>query len=408
MLINGTLRLVSVKDLCRRLKSLAGELMTKNDEPYFPPPESKGGWRVLSDPKDVSSVGRIDPSKLKSAWRCNVQAEAEPRSPQQKALNPFDSRLARKAKSSSVMVIRHGYVVGEWYQNADEKTLWNIYSCTKSFTGTACGMLFRDSAEGKLLGKGDFRLDSSAYSHIPEGFPLTDSRKERIRIGHLLTMTSCIKGEDAGVFGLRPAEGFGPFELALGRCPTADGVWVSELWGEPGTRWDYSDPAFAHLALIFRRVAGIELAEYLRQRLFDPIGIEDINWDYIGGEDGTIGPHTLANGGLHITARDLARFGYLALNHGVWAGREMISGKWMEKATQTSQSLNKNYGYTWWVNTQGTLWQGVPKDTFAAMGFNSNKCYVIPSLDLVVIRVGDGPWPWDDGNFLRTVIASAL
>jgi len=91
-----------------------------------------------------------------------------------------------------------------------------------------------------------------------------------------------------------------------------------------------------------------------------------------------------------------------------FAGHEIVSGKWMEKATQTSQPLNKDYGYTWWVNTQGTLWQGVPKDAFAAMGFNSNKCYVIPSLDLVVVRVGDGPWPWDDSDFLRRVIALAL
>jgi len=63
--------------------------------------------------------------------------------------------------------------------------------------------------------------------------------------------------------------------------------------------------------------AGIELVEYLRQRLFDPIGIEKIHWDCIGGKEGTVEPHTLANGGLHITARDLTRFGYLALNHGV-------------------------------------------------------------------------------------------
>jgi len=382
--------------------------MTKDDEPYFPPPESKGGWRVLSDPKDVYSVGEIDPSKLKLSWRCNLQAEAEQRSSQQKTLNPSDSRLVRRATSSSVLVIRHGYVVGEWYQNADEKTLWNIYSCTKSFTGTAYGMVFKDSAEGKFLCKGEISLDSSAYSYIPEGFPLTDPLKERIKIRHLLTMTSCIKGEDAGVFGLRPAEGFGPFELALGRCPTADGVWVSGLWGEPGTKWDYSDPAFAHLALIFTNLTKMELEDYMKDRVFNPIGLENCKWDRIGGNDGSIGPHTLPNGGIHITARNLARFGYLALNHGVWAGQEIVPEQWMEKATQTSQSLNKDYGYTWWVNTQGTLWQGVPKDTFAAMGFNSNKCYVIQSLDLVVVRVGDGPWPWDDSDFLRRVVASAL
>jgi len=175
----------------------------------------------------------MNPTKLKLAWQCNLEAEANPRSSQQRTLNPSDSRLVRKAISSSVLVIRHGYAVGEWYRNADEKTLRNIYSCTKSFTGTAYGMLFQDSAEGRLPSGRDFNLDSFAYSYVPEGYPLTDPRKEQIRIRHLLTMTSCIKGEDAGVFGLRPSNGFGPFELALGRCSTVDGIWVSELWGEP-------------------------------------------------------------------------------------------------------------------------------------------------------------------------------
>jgi len=379
--------------------------MAREDEVYYPQPESKGGWRVLANPTEVNSLGEMNPTKLRSAWECNMQAEAEA---EQKSLNPHDNRLVSKATSSSVLVIRHGYIVGEWYHNADASTLWNIYSCTKSFTGTAYGMLFQDSAEGRLPNRERIDLNSFAYSYIPQGYPLTDPRKEQIKIWHLLTMTSCIKGEDAGVFGLHPSEGFGPFELALGRCPTVDGIWVSELWGEPGTRWDYSDPAFAHLALIFCDVSGMELGEYVKYRLFDPIGIGDISWNSVGGDEGMIGPHTLPNGGLHITARDLARFGYIVLNHGVWQGRQIVARSWTEKATMTSQSLNRNYGLTWWANTQGTLWRGVPRDAFAAMGFNSNKCYVIRSLDLVVIRVGDGPWPWDDGEFLRRIVDSAL
>jgi len=146
----------------------------------------------------------------------------------------------------------------------------------------------------------------------------------------------------------------------------------------------------------------------MKDRVFNPIGLENIKWDRIGGSDGSIGPHTIPNGGIHITARDLARFGYLALNEGAWAGCQLVPRSWIEMATQTSQSLNKNYGYTWWVNTYGTLWSGVPRDTFAAMGFKSNKCYIIPSKDLVVVRIGDGPWPWDEGPFLRRIVASVL
>ena len=382
--------------------------MKRNVQKYYPPSELKGGWRVLENPKKIITLGGIDPRKLELAWESNLGARAESKSQEQKHLNPYDDRVIPEASSSSVIVIRHGYIVGEWYQNTDETTRWNIHSCTKSFTGTAYGILFQDGKEKKLPSDKKIDLNSYAYSYIPEGHPLTDQRKERIRISHLLTMTSCIKGENAGVFGLQPPNGFGPFELSLGYCPTVDETSVSDLWEEPGEKWDYSDPAFAHLALIFYNATGMELEDYLRERVFDPIGLENYSWDSIGGNNGSIGPHTFPNSGIHITARDLARFGYLTLNQGAWTGHQLVPEPWMEIATRTSQSLNKNYGYTWWVNTYGSLWPGVPRDTFAAMGFKSNKCYVIPSLDLVIVRIGDGPWPWVEGPFLRRIVSSII
>ena len=70
----------------------------------------------------------------------------------------------------------------------------------------------------------------------------------------------------------------------------------------------------------------------------------------------------------------------------------------MELATQTSQDLNPAYGYTWWVNTKGARWPSLPRDTFALEGYRANRCYIIPSLDLVVARVGSGPATWDEGD----------
>jgi len=369
---------------------------------YYPPPESKGGWRVLADADSVRLMGEIDQGRLVSAWEYSLHSQSEPTE-----FYPAEYHVPR-ANSSSVLVIRHGYIVGEWYQNADKNTVWNVYSCTKSFTGTAYGILLQNSTEGKLRKR--VTLDSPAYKYIPEGHPVTDARKRKIKIRHLLTMTSCIKGENSGVFGIHfrsPPRGCGPFEFALGRCPTVGGKWVSKLTGDPGTRFGYSDPAFEHLSLIFYDVMRREIDGYLKEKVLDPIGVENFVWDRIGG-DGNIGPHTLSSTGIHITARDLARFGYLALNKGLWTGRQLVPSKWMKMATEASQPLNKNYGYTWWVNTAGTCWEDVPRDTFAAMGFAANKCYVIPSLDLVVVRIGDGPWPWNDTAFLRKVMSSVL
>ena len=86
----------------------------------------------------------------------------------------------------------------------------------------------------------------------------------------------------------------------------------------------------------------------------------------------------------------MARFGYLMLRGGNWQGQSLVAPWWTALATRSSQASNPNYGLTWWLNSAG-LWPDVPRDAFAAMGYNTNLCCVIPSLDLVVVRLGLGP-----------------
>jgi len=226
-------------------------------------------------------------------------------------------------------------------------------------------------------------------------------------------MTSGIPGEKSGIAAIPTDTGVGPFEAALGRYPTKArrwpaGRWTNILSADPGTRWDYSDPAMAHLALACFHVAGQEMSALLQERVFGPIGIERLVWDMQGIGAGFIGPHTNAHTGIHISARELARFGYLMLRNGRWNGRQVLPSWWIELATRRSQSFNPHYGYNWWVNTEGTMWQGVPRDAFAASGFLSNRCYVIPSLDLVVARVGSGPSEWREGNLIRSVVDAVI
>jgi len=121
-----------------------------------------------------------------------------------------DQELIYGGDSWSIVIIRHGYLVREHYTfNVLIPTRFDIWSGTKSFTGTAWGLLLDDSQQ--------VDLDSPAYPYIPEGYPLSDSRKERILIRHLLTMTSGIPGENRGVRGMPTATDCGPFEHALGR-----------------------------------------------------------------------------------------------------------------------------------------------------------------------------------------------
>lgn len=359
-------------------------------ESYYPPPESQGGWRWLRSAEEVREVGGADPERLQLACEYNAHFDA----------------------SAAVVVVRHGHLVAEWYENsALTTTRYDIWSCTKSFTGTAYGILFEDCRRGSVLAERSVNLDSPAYAFIPEGQPLTDPLKADITFRHLLSMTSGIPGERHGIAAIPTETGVGPFEAALGLAPTRARRWAGPRWTDklaarPGTHWDYSDPAMAHLALAFFHVVGREMGDFLQERVFGPIGIERLAWDLQGVGRGLIGPHTNAHTGIHVSARELARFGYLMLRQGRWNGKQVVPAEWVALASRTSQPHNPSYGFTWWVNTEGTLWPGLPRDAFAAMGYMCNRLYVVPSLDLVVARVGSGPGEWSEGALLQRVVDS--
>lgn len=355
---------------------------------YFPPPESQGGWRYLRGAEEIRSRGGL------AADRLELLLERQ--------------NMMYGGDSWSIVIIRHGYLVRECYSfgSASHKR-FDLASGTKSFTGTAWGLLLDESCRGALPGGRQVTLDSPAYAYLPEGHPLSDPRKERILIRHLLTMTSGIPGESLGLFGATVDTGNGPFEHALGRCVSHLGRSAAVLASEPGTAWDYSDPAMSHLALIFAQLTGREIHDYLGEKVFAPIGIENASWDLLGG-GGFLGPHTCPTSGLHISAREVARFAYLMLRGGVWGRQQVVPRWWVELATRSSQPMNPRYGYTWWVNTDGSHWPALPRDTFALAGYCSNRCYIVPSLDLVVARIGSGPSNWEEQGLLTGVAATIV
>jgi CubicO group peptidase (beta-lactamase class C family) len=356
-------------------------------ETYAPPPESAGGWRACQNDEEVRSLAGMDPQRLNLIRDQQLQVFQGP---------------------WSIVIIRHGYLVAEWFGVPTmPHTTFDVWSCTKSATGVAFGLLLDDSLHHKLLHDVQISLDTPVYDFVPEGRPLTDPEKKKIDLRHLLTMTSGIPGESRGVMGLAVAPRSGEYELALGKEPNRFGISAAKLTGEPGTVWDYSDAAFAHLSLFFAHAAGREIDDYMKERVFDPIGMEDVSWDRQGGS-GHIGPHTNAHSGLHLSARDFARLGYLLAHDGRWRDMQIVPRSWIQTATQSSQKLNPSYGYTFWVNTDAVLWPTVPRDAFAFRGYGANRCYVVPSLDLVVVRVGDAPPNWGEESLLPAVMAAVL
>jgi CubicO group peptidase (beta-lactamase class C family) len=279
--------LVSVLKTVAAMMAGAGMLLA---ETYYPPPESGDGWRRCRTDDDVRTKAGMDPQRLNLIGQAQMQLYSGP---------------------WAIAIVRNGYLVREWFGvPAMPATTFDVWSCTKSATGIAFGMLFEDSRNNKLPSGQKVDLESAAYDYIPEGRPLSDPRKSQIKLKHLLSMTSGIPGESQGLLGIAVVPGNGEFELALGKQPSRFGASAAKMMAAPGEHWDYSDAGFAHLSLIFSKVTGREIGDYMTERMFRPIGIRNFTWDLQGGA-GHIGPHTNAHSGLHLSARDFARVGYL-------------------------------------------------------------------------------------------------
>ena len=362
----------------------AGMLLAQT---YYPPSESAGGWRRCRNDDDVRNKAGMDPRRLHLIAQAQSQVYGGP---------------------WAIAIVRKGYLVGEWFGvPAMPATTFDVWSCTKSATGIAFGMLFEESRNHKLPGDVKIDLDSPAYDFIPEGHPLTDPRKAKILLKHLMSMTSGIPGESQGLLGVAVTPGNGEFELALGKEPSRFGSSAAIMTAEPGESWDYSDAGFAHLSLIFAKVTGKEISDYMQERVFRPTGIQNFGWDQQGGA-GHIGPHTNAHSGLRLSARDFARLGYLMAHQGLWEEKQIVPQWWIELATKSSQDLNRSYGYTFWVNTNGAQWPSAPRDAFAFKGYASNRCYIVPSQDLIVVRLGYGPPNWPEDALLPAVLGAIV
>jgi CubicO group peptidase (beta-lactamase class C family) len=264
------------------------------------------------------------------------------------------------------MVIRHGRLI--WAGDSIAK-VHDIWSCTKSFTSTAVGL---------LAGAGKLSLDQAVADHEPllkEYYPTATYR-------HFLTMTSGYDavgksrwGEESQDWSARPFQPAPPIFA-------------------PGSAYAYWDEAMIMLGRAVTQAAGTSLENYLAELLMYPIGIKDWTWwSEEALEDGT--PVNFGGTGIKMCAADQARFGHLFLNDGVWNGKRILPEGWVAQATtnQVPTTLDladtdrKNtdgrgiYGFSWWVIN-------APVHAYYTSGLNHNVCLVVPEWDMVIVRMG--------------------
>ncbi|CAA9277951.1 MAG: hypothetical protein AVDCRST_MAG77-3643 [uncultured Chloroflexi bacterium] len=347
-----------------------------NVSDYFPPPESQGGWRTAFTPGEARERAGVDVAALERAW----------------------SFAAGLHDDSALLVARHGWLCFERYQGQLSRTFnRDMHSCGKAFTSTAAGILMDEHPDRFPL-----RLDQPVYNGAylpPEHEPLHDDRKRDILLGQLLSHTAGLRGNNGNTFTLDgPAEidpagpdgGF-PDDVACGHAawphngtPTS----ARTLWCDPGAGYSYASAGPLIVGSMIRHLTGLEVAEFMAERVFGPIGWEEWQWDRNPPEpDGA--RHTKAQGGIKPRSRDALRFGYLHLQEGTWNGRRLVPA-WYAAAMRHPSPYNPypvDYGLQVRLNARGAA-PNVPPDAYGPAGFADNYIFVVPSLDLVAVRIG--------------------
>ncbi len=272
------------------------------------------------------------------------------------AVLAFVDEAEKKVDSMhSFMLLRHGHVVAEgWWRPYGAKTRHELYSLSKSFTSTAVGLAV---AEGKLS------LDDPVLKFFPDDTPDSPSNNlKAMRVRDLLRMSTGHQTEPG---------------LAASKEPWTKTFLAHPVPFKPGTHFLYNTAGTYMQSAIVQKATGKTVLEYLKPRLFEPLGIEDPTW-------GT-SPQGISLGGYGLSVRteDIARFGQLYLQKGVWHGRKLIPSEWVEAATalQTSNGSNpqsdweQGYGYQFWRCRHGA---------YRGDGAFGQFCLVMPEQDAVL------------------------
>lgn len=261
----------------------------------------------------------------------------------------------------SVMVVLRGAVVAEgWWDPYGPHLRHDLFSLSKSFTSAAVGLA---EAEG-LLSVDDLLLDHLGADLDRASVP---PHLAAMRLSHLLTMTT---GHDAD-----------PTDHVFAQRDWVQTFLDLPVEHEPGTHFVYNTAATYMLGAVVAQVTGQRLLDYLTPRLLEPLGVVGARWDQCPlGRD-------IGGSGLALTTEDVACFGRLLLQDGVWEGRRLLPEGWVARATARQvASSNENvdwrqgYGYQFWRARHG----------YRGDGAFGQFCVVLPEHDAVVaITSGD-------------------
>ena len=251
-------------------------------------------------------------------------------------------------------ILRHGKIIAEgWWEPYGPEQVHMLFSLSKSFTSTAIGFAVQ---EGLLS------LSDKLASFFPE----------------LLKAPPCPGME---TLCLRDMLRMSTGHTAEPPLDSKDGDWrktflTSYLELEPGSRFLYNTAATYMLSAVIQKVTGLQTGEYLRPRLFEPLGIRDWWWE--------VCPQGIHTGGfgLNLRTSDLAKFGQFLLQRGMWEGRQLLNPEWIDEASSLQaqnfgeKDWGAGYGYQFWRCTQ--------EDVYRGDGAFGQLCVICPRQDMVI------------------------
>ncbi len=276
----------------------------------------------------------------------------------------------------NLLIIRNGYVVLDTYFYPYHKeNIHDVASVTKSVTAVLIGIAI------------DRKMIKSVHQPVLTIYPSRrvanrDAQKDKLTVEHLLTMST---GFDCQ---------YEPGEPTL-RQMRQSSDWVQFMLDLPmatqaGEKFVYCSGGMHLLSGIISQTTGMSALDFARQVLFTPLGIREAIWpaDAHGVSHGW--------GDLHLHPYDMAKIGYLWLNHGMWDGKRIVSADWVAASTRAHANTGRDndYGYGWWMKSQGEPF------VYEAVGRGGQRISVVPDKNLIVVMTGGGFEPGDFSHFL--------
>lgn len=275
--------------------------------------------------------------------------------------------MADGRNTQGVVVVHQGAIVAEWFAaDSNQDSMAASWSVAKSFTSALVGIAI---SEGLIPS-----VDEPMTTYFPDW---VGTEREGITLRHVLHMES----------GLDWNESYDPADAADSDVIQMVATQHDQLafaasrpaGVPPGTQFNYSSGDSMLLSGVIEVATGMSAAAYGKLKLLDPIGIDPVDW----WEDAEAS--TLTYCCLDMSSRDFARFGLLYLNGGQWGSRQVVPADWVTNSIADTSTTTDGYGYQWWLRMDGAT--GLPP-YYSARGHDGQYIYVIPSLDLVVVRNG--------------------